>query len=394
VALLALGVGLGMVFGGGSGGAGGVPLMPPAASEGLPVSILKVAIEDDYRATRRHVGRLVAKRESQLGFDRAGRLASLSADLGDRVRAGTVVASLDTRPLDQRQAELEAARIGAQSSVAELEARVDLADITARRKGALVAQSAVTRQAYDDARLDAKALAASLAGARSEVARLDAQLAALAVERDLSRLTVPYDAIVTARMLDEGAAVQPGQAVLAIREAGEPEARVGLPRDDAQTLAEGKEVTLWAGSTALTGTVRRVVPMVNAETRTQAVVVDLAPGSAGVPGQVVHLETERRVPERGFWLPLDALTEGREGLWAAYAVVPGEGEAPAHVERREVEVIHAEENRVFVRGDLREGEAVVAQGSQRLVPGQAVRVTRTVVQSEDGALEIIGEAGQ
>jgi len=43
------------------------------------------------------------------------------------------------------------------------------------------------------------------------------------------------------------------------------------------------------------------------------------------------------------------------------------------VDPRVVEVVHAEADRVFVRGTLRDGERVVATGLHRIVPGLLVR---------------------
>jgi RND family efflux transporter MFP subunit len=359
-----------------------------SGAEGLPVSVLRVADDKGYQSEQRHAGRLVARRESALGFDRTGRLEAVTADIGDPLTRGAIVARLDTRSLDQREAELKAGKAAALANLSELESRLDLARITANRKAALVARNTVTRQSYDDARLEAQALEAGLLGAQAEVDRFDAQLQSVAVDRDLSVLTVPYDAVVTARYLDEGAPIQPGQAVLDIREAGAPEARVGLPREAALTLSEGQEVTLWRGTTPLKATVRRIVESVNMETRTVPVILDLAPDEMALPGEVVQMVTDRWIDKSGIWVPLDALSESRQGLWAVYTVVPDEGEGPTpnagSLVRREVDVLHAVADRVYVQGDLKPGEQVVAQGSQRLVPGQRVRVVKTITFGPEG----------
>ena len=78
----------------------------------------------------------------------------------------------------------------------------------------------------------------------------------------------------------------------------------------------------------------------------------------------------------GYWLPARVLTESSRGLWSAYVAKPlaaPRGEATHRIARRLLEVTHQEADRVFVRGALRDGDAVVAEGIQRLVPGQLVR---------------------
>ena len=87
----------------------------------------------------------------------------------------------------------------------------------------------------------------------------------------------------------------------------------------------------------------------------------------------------RERPAAGFWLPLTALTESSRGLWACFVVdALGDGRggsAATHtLARRELEVLHTDGNRVYVRGTLQDGEQVVSEGLQRLVPGQRVRL--------------------
>ena len=51
------------------------------------------------------------------------------------------------------------------------------------------------------------------------------------------------------------------------------------------------------------------------------------------------------------------------------------GDALHHIERRYVEVLHEETDRVFVRGALKVGERFVTHGLHRIVPGQVVSLS-------------------
>ena len=48
--------------------------------------------------------------------------------------------------------------------------------------------------------------------------------------------------------------------------------------------------------------------------------------------------------------------------------------ATHRISRREVELVHQESGRVFVRGRLQDGATVVSSGLHRVVPGQWVLV--------------------
>lgn len=94
-------------------------------------------------------------------------------------------------------------------------------------------------------------------------------------------------------------------------------------------------------------------------------------------GQLARLKLRYTVPAEGFWLPMAAMIGGRRGLWNAYVVEPSDTQEGVFlVKRRELQVLHSESDRTFVRGTLRDGDQVVAMGVHRLVPGQRIRLAR------------------
>jgi len=174
---------------------------------------------------------------------------------------------------------------------------------------------------------------------------------------------------VQTRLVDEGAIIVPGQQVLRLVEQGAAEARIGIPTDMADALEPGTRYVFRSGARRLEGRLLALLPEVDDTTRTVTALFALDDTTLPA-GASVELALERAVAETGYWLPLTALSEAQRGLWAVYALVDGpEGTV---TERRLVEVIHTERDRVFVQGTLRDGERIVATGTQRIVPGQVV----------------------
>ena len=95
---------------------------------------------------------------------------------------------------------------------------------------------------------------------------------------------------------------------------------------------------------------------------------------------MVRLELGESVEASGFWLPSTAITKGARGLWSAFVAVADPNVTARsdlyRVERRDVEVLHTESDRVLARGTLDAGDAVVSNGTHRVVPGQLVRLTK------------------
>jgi RND family efflux transporter MFP subunit len=117
-------------------------------------------------------------------------------DIGARVRAGQLLATIDTPELDQQLIQARADLISAQ-------ANMQLASTTAKRWSNLLAQDAVSRQESDEKSGDFKVKSALVNAAKANVDRL------LAL-KSFARIVAPFDGFVTARKTDIGALVNAG----------------------------------------------------------------------------------------------------------------------------------------------------------------------------------------
>jgi len=120
------------------------------------------------------------------------------ADIGDRVRAGQPLAILDAPEVDQQLAQ-------AQADYQTALANQRLAGTTAKRWSAMLAQDAVSRQEADE---KAGSFAASTAVANAALANVKR----LQAMQGFTRLTAPFDGVVTSRSAQIGALVVAGNA--------------------------------------------------------------------------------------------------------------------------------------------------------------------------------------
>jgi len=119
-------------------------------------------------------------------------------DIGDRVHAGDVLATIDAPELDQQMRQMKADLLTAQTNQ-------KLAETTARRWQALVASNSVSIQSTDEKVADAAARAALAKAAQANVDRIQAML-------DFKQLVAPFDGVVTARRTDIGQLINAGSA--------------------------------------------------------------------------------------------------------------------------------------------------------------------------------------
>ncbi len=331
----------------------------------LVVSTIAAQHQPGYGVSREFVGVVEARRESRVGFELGGLVTELHFDDGDFIEARQVIARLDTALLQSRKRELIAESDQARAAK-------ELAELTRNRVGDALKLNAVSSQDWDEADKNYSAQSAALARAESAIQSIDVRL-------EKAVLRAPFDAWVAERFLDEGQVVEAGSPILHLLESVEPEVRIGVAGGAVDVIQAGQKHELRVRDRYVPATVKAVLPVRGNGSRSVEVIFTLHTQFDGIRrGDLATLEIERSKPEPGFWLPMTALTESSRGLWACYIAEPVApqdrlGSETHRLRRRELEVVHQEVDRVFVRGTLSDGELVVSEGLHRLVPDQRVR---------------------
>jgi RND family efflux transporter MFP subunit len=155
-------------------------------------------------------------------------------DIGASVKQGEVLAVVDTPELDERVAV-------AQSELAKAKANLALAKVTAARWDSLRHTAAVSQQEADEKDSDARAQAAQVDAAQSNVDRLKAQKA-------FSNIVAPFDGVVTARNVDVGSLVRADGVdtppLFTVADIHQMRVYVPVPETYAASLKDGMKATL------------------------------------------------------------------------------------------------------------------------------------------------------
>jgi RND family efflux transporter MFP subunit len=179
-------------------------------------------------------GRLQAYIQAPIYARVPGYLKSWKHDIGDKVKAGDVLAEIDTPDLDQQ---LMQAR--ADLSVAQANAK--LAQISAERWQSLASTDAVAKQDVDTRTFTWNANIAQVKSAQANVVHL-------AAEEGFKRLIVPFDGIVTARATDIGALINVGAAggaqLFVVSETGKLRVYVNVPQNYVPSVPPGTQATI------------------------------------------------------------------------------------------------------------------------------------------------------
>jgi len=334
---------------------------PSGTTSPQPVETVRVLVEESYEFADLFAGTVEPRQQTEVAFERQGRVEAVTVDEGYNVAKGDILAVLDTDAL-------EAQRDRQMADITRLKADLDLAKRTLKRQQKLFKDGNASEQRFDDARFRVSSLTAQINAATAALRGTDIDIANASIK-------APFDAVIAERMVDVGAVVNAGTPVLGLLERGAVRARVGVSAAAASALEQDFPYTLSVAGRTVTANLVALRADLDANTRTRDALFDIvSDGAAPAYGEIARLEVERTVESRGFWLPATALREGRKGIWLIFTVSGADGDsAEPRIVTEAVEILYSTEDDVFVRGPVADDTRVVVRGLSKVVVGQRVK---------------------
>jgi multidrug efflux pump subunit AcrA (membrane-fusion protein) len=240
-------------------------------------------------------GSISAIAEASIYARAAGYVRKYYVDIGDHVRAGQLLAEIETPDFDQQVAQTRAALAQArqqlsqtQAALVQAEAQRDLAKVTWQRYDNLVKRGAVARQdadqqesGYKTAEALVAAQQANVNAAEDNVRQAQANLDRMVTLQEYQNVRAPFDGVVTVRNIDTGYLISPTGA-------GQGAAPINVPGSQA-AQASGNEMF----RVAQIGTLRIVIDV--PQTNTADIVIGM-PTEVLVqqfPGRIFHGKVTR-----------------------------------------------------------------------------------------------------
>jgi RND family efflux transporter MFP subunit len=253
-------------------------------------------------------GRLQAYISAPIYARVPGYLKSWKYDIGGKVKAGDVLAEIDTPDLDQQLMQARAAL-----SVSQANAK--LAQISAERWQSLAGTDAVAKQDVDTRTFTLNANLAQVKAAQATVEQLVA-------EESFKHLIAPFDGIVTARATDIGALINVGAAggaqLFVVSETSKLRVYVNVPQNYVPSVPPGTKATITVpehpGKTYI-GTVEASAQAVDPITGTtlMQIIVDNSAGEM-MPGDYAGIHLQIAAAANVLSVPSSALIFDAKGL--------------------------------------------------------------------------------
>ena len=294
----------------------------------------------------------------------SGYLARWNVDIGAPVKAGQVLAQIDTPDLDQdlrqAQAQLAVARTG-----------LTLAESTAKRWQSLVGQNAVSKQEADEKQNDFMSRQASVQALQASVSREQAL-------KKYTALVAPFDGVVTARNIDVGALVNVGGAsgseLFVVSDIRKLRVYVQVPQRQVALIKPGSKAELTVPErpgSSYAATVDSSAQAITAGSGTMLVqlVVDNKRGEL-LPGAYANVRFDLPLDANTVMVPPGALMLGKDGVRVATL------DAANKVRIRKVTIGRDLGNAVQLASGVARADRIIDSPPDGIADGDTVRIAQ------------------
>lgn len=301
-------------------------------------------------------GEVRGRYESNLAFQVSGKIVSRPVNVGDRVRAGQILMTIDPRDVNQKL-EADAAQL------ATAQANQKLAADNAARYRQLYQSGAVSKAMLDQYNTQLEAADAALRQAQ-------AQLNASSNQLEYTQLRSDADGVIASITGEIGQIAAAGTPMITVVQNGEREIQIYVPESRLGTVHDGQQasISFWAlDNVTASGTVTEIAPMADSVTKTYRVRV-----------AVQNMPDAARL---GMTAKVQLATGSSDKILLPSSAIYQTGEQPQvwlvrdnHVQLTDVTVAGYDGNSVIVTDGLQYGDTVVTAGVQKLTPNQEVRL--------------------
>ena len=311
----------------------------------VPVNTMQPALTQlvgvsEIDSNRQYSGEVRARHEVELGFRIGGKIIERKVVVGEQVKAGEVLARLDSAD----------ARLQAGAAKAQLQ----LARQDAQRYRELHLKGFVSQSA-----LDVKEVTLQVSSAQAGLA--DNQL-------DYTTLRAGHDGVIAAVLAEAGQVVSAGQPVLRLVQSGEREVAIEIPESQWSLYHEGDAAQVFIGVDApVAGFLRELSHAADPASRSYAARVAFIAQQPAL-GMTARVQfVIKHDAQTDFLIPLTAIYQ--QGMHAAVWIVA----ADHRVSLRQVKIKSYRDEGAVITGGLHAGERIVSAGVHRLTRGEKIQ---------------------
>jgi RND family efflux transporter MFP subunit len=206
-------------------------------------------------------GTLKPWREADIGFETPGRIVRVGVTLGETVKTGHLLATLD------------ASRAGAQVNQAQAQTRAAQASVALAEDNLKRTESLVASQSIPEAQAEQARQALALARAQLDAAQATTRVAVAGA--GIHNITAPFDGVITRAPSNPGAVVNPGVPMFRLEDISRFRLSGSVGEEDVDLVTRGAIVRVTYHDRIVRGVVSALVPSLDPATRRAPIEVEV-----------------------------------------------------------------------------------------------------------------------
>lgn len=349
-------------------------------------------------STHTFSGEVVAKNEIDLSFKVSGTLSKLNIRLGDRIRKGQLIATIDpsdysiqsNQAISQKEGSL-ANKQSAEANAKAAEAQLINAEATYQRVTKLYENNSLSLSEYQEAKAALDAAQAQYDAAVSQVKAADTQVTsanqqvkAANNQVGYTRLYAPISGVITKVNVDQNEVVNGGTKITTLSSTSELFVEVGIPERLIYKLKIGQKayVILPALSDTKIEAAIEELAFASSQSTTYPVRFKIANTMNGIrPGMVAEVEfateskTSGGAPKNTIIAPIKAIASGTAGNYAYRLIAEGK-DGLYKAEKVRIEIGPLSNQGYIIDEGLDEGDMVAVAGLSFLYDGKVVKLLK------------------
>jgi len=338
--------------------------------EEIAVSVVRVS-KRATPVTLRISGMLVPAGETEVVSRLAGRVSELRYQVGQRVSAGAVVATIVAHDLAQRQNELERALAEARKDLQDKEQRLAAADKLAARTRELFKQDLIARIELEQVEAASQTARAQADLAQAQLSQLESMLSQARKIQSLAQITAPIAGVISRRWVEPGATIAESSTILSIANAGTLKFTGRMAGEFPSGVREGLSAKITSAAVAdakLDGKLTRVELRAENGAAISAFEIQIKNSTANFRSEMaadalITLDREQTI----LLVPRTAILEsgGKHYLFKLNA---------GRAIRQEVKLGAAQDHEIVIEHGVQEGDVAIVDDVSKLKPGSRIRV--------------------
>ena len=313
---------------------------------------------------------------SKLSFRVGGTIRSMEVKLGDRVRRGQLIATIDPSDYSIQADQASASEKGAEANLQSAETQLINARSNYQRIEKLYENNSVPLNDFEQAKSAYESAQSSYEAALTQVTSAQKQSQSARNQVSYTRLTAPFNGVITAVNAEVNEIVGSGTPIAELSSEAKPEVRVGIPENFISSVRAGQKVNIQFSvlpGEVFAGTVSEV-SYAAGSSPTYPAIIQIDNASSDIrPGMAATVSFGGRGDAPAALVcPVQALARDMDGNFV-YVLEKASDEAYV-AKRQSIEVGEMLPNGFVIKGGLEEGQLVATAGLKSILDGMQVKL--------------------